>query len=417
MKCKLLYLTILLFTIISQIEAQTVTFRFANPESNCVDSELCYDVEAQTTESGVDLDEFNMRMYIDNCQLEFIDFRNPDPNYELETGGTPQLGVPGAGMSFFNFDGDFVYIIDNLQRSGQGATELAVAPAWTYLFEACFTGVSSCLGNPILNTLNFGTGPDGLCPSLVFDHDMDGSGFANGSDGVEALAVNPSGGPGLSLVEAVNNTNWYYYAPDPSLGECAPLCGSLAIPTVVHTRLTVNAFNDIDLFWNIESESNIDKYIVERRYEGMLYWEAIGELKGMNQSTNYQYHFNDVENYRSNVKVYYQLQCVGFNKSVHPIGNITSTLQCKGKEHLQVYPNPSTGPLSLSFSVFKDQVNVNVDILSANGKLIKSNVIKGNFENGLYEEQINVTNILSGQYFLKMRKDKEVVTIPIEILR
>ncbi len=415
MKCKLLYLSLLFSIITTQVASQTITFRFSNPVSYCNVAEVCYDVEAQAEVSGVGLDEFNMRMFIDNCQLEFIDFRNPDSNYSLETGGEPQVGVPGAGASFFGFDGDFVYITDNLQRIGQDATEIEVAPNWTYLFEACFAGVSTCLGDPILNTLIFGTGPDGLCPSLVFDHDIDGSGFASGSDGVEALAVNPNGGPGLTLEEAVVNTNWDYYEPDSSLGECSPLCGPLAIPSVVSARLTINKCSDINLYWDIESETNTDKYIIERRYEGALHWEQLGEMIGMNQSTNYQYAFKDDQNVRTNVRVYYQLKHLSLDKQVHIVGSISSKLECKGENVLSVFPNPSNGPLNFSFNVLKDHSLIKADVIDLHGRLVLENFINRKYDNGVYEEELNVSLLQPGNYLMRMVKDEEVVSIPFVV--
>jgi len=417
MKCKLLNLTLLFSIIVFQVDAQTITFRFANPVSYCDQAEVCYDVEAQADVAGVELDEFNMRMYMDNCQLDFIDFRNPDANYALETGGEAQLGVPGAGMSFFGFDGDFVYITDNLQRVAQTATEMATAPDWSYLFEACFAGVSTCLGDPILNTLIFGTGPDGLCPSLVFDHDMDGTGFASGSDGVEALAVNPSGGPGLTLVEAVVNTNWDYYEPDSSLGECAPLCGPLAIPSVVSATLTVNKCNDINLFWNIEAETNTDKYIIERRYDGILKWESLGEMIGMNQTASYQYEFKDDQNLRSNVRVYYQLKHVNFDKQVHTVGSISSMLDCEGEDVLMIFPNPSNGPMNFSFNVLDDQSLIKADVIDLNGKLVMANIIHGKYDNGFFQERLNTSSLLPGEYLLRMEKAEELVSIPFVVYR
>ncbi len=414
MKCKnlLLLLTFILFAI--EISAQNVTFRFANPVMDCAAPQLCYDVEVQSDVAGVDLDEFNMRMYIDNCILEFIDFRNPDPNYFLETGGTTQLGVPGAGQSFFGFTGEFVYIIDNLKRQGVDATEIAVAPAWTYLFQACFSGVTTCNGDPIVNSLITGDANGGeICPPLVYDHDQSGSGFAGGSDGVEALAVNPNGGPGLSLDEAVIHTNWDYFAPDPTLGECAPLC-VLSTPSIVSSQIKSDNCDEITLSWIVDGEANTDKYIVERRYKGESTWTTLGELAGINTPVAHKYEFKDLGNVRTNVDIFYQIKFVGFDGTSSTVHSITSELRCDVNDVVNVYPNPTKGISTLEFNINSDGVEVQGDVIDVTGKVVLSNVINANLDNGFYVESIDLSKLTSGHYLVRIAKGDQVTSLPIE---
>ena len=218
----LINLVLFFFLIISvKIEAQELTFRFTDPQLDC--SELCYDVEAQADITEINLDEFNMRMFIDDCQLNFAEFRNPaDFNY-LETGGSTLTGVAGSGASEFGFVGDSVYIYDNFKRAGNVTMEVATAPDWSYIFNVCFMASFTCLGNDIDLGTFVNTGDSEICPSMVFDQDINGSGFAIGSAGIEASYLGPNGET-LVLDEQVIHTNWDYYAPDLSLGECASIC-------------------------------------------------------------------------------------------------------------------------------------------------------------------------------------------------
>ena len=118
--------------------AQDITFRFTNPFTVCNYFIVCYDAEAQMDQAGVLLDELNIRFYIDDEVFVLRELTDPDPNYFLETGGESYTGVSGSGQSFFGFEGEFIYIIDNLKRLGVNGTEIEVAPNWTYLFKACF---------------------------------------------------------------------------------------------------------------------------------------------------------------------------------------------------------------------------------------------------------------------------------------
>ena len=184
----------------TQLFSQTVTYRFVYAAADCATDEVCFNIEAQCDHADLELDEFNMRMFIDDSILEFIDFRNPDPLYYLETNGNTQSGVAGSG-SFFGFDGEFVYITDNYKRTGVNGLKLETGANWSYLFQACFTSKSSLAG------MNM------MCPPLVWDHHTDGSGFAGGSDGIESLLINPVGGDGITVEEAIVFYNGDYYSP------------------------------------------------------------------------------------------------------------------------------------------------------------------------------------------------------------
>ena len=194
--------TISLFIFINiSLNAQTVNYRFVFAASDCSANELCFNVEAQGDQPSLELDEFNMRMFIDDDVLSFIDFRNPDPLYYLETGGYTQSGITGSG-SFFGFTGEFIYITDNFKRTGAEGIILAQAPAWSYLFQACFNSNEGLAGM------------SQMCAPLVWDHDSDGSGFAIGSDGIESLLVSSVGDASVAVNEAVEFFNWDYFSPN-----------------------------------------------------------------------------------------------------------------------------------------------------------------------------------------------------------
>lgn len=411
MNCKLLLIPFLcLFG--NEIMAQNITFRFSSPIiDQC--TELCYNVEAQTDAAGLLLDEFNMRMYIDDCQLVFDEFRNPANNYLLESGGETQTGIPGSGAIVFGFDGDFVYIIDNLKRSGQNATEIAIAPAWTYLFQCCFTSSFECQG---VNThpgffINTPTGE--ACPSLVLDQDTDGSGFGIASDGIEALAVNPDGGPAFPLDESVIHTNWDYYDPNVNLGECVPAC-LIPLPDILDVAISSDDCSNIHLSWEVEAEESTNYYIIERRYKGESQWESIGKIVGKNQLSSYRYHFYDDNNTRSSGEIHYRVMHHDHDGSIEQAILTSHELQCEASATIKVYPNPFQQNTTLSFSVETKSTFVEGNVFDEAGRKVLSNVLSGTYENGYYEEPLDLSKLRSGHYMLQLQIGDQIKNVSFQ---
>ncbi len=174
----------------SALHAQSINYRFDFANMDCNKNEICYNVQAQAETSDVVLDAFNMRMFIDDAQLSFLEFRSPAANYALETGGMVSTGVSGSGEAVFGFKGEFVYLTENFKKLEGNAAAIQQAPNWSNLFQACFN-VNETLDKK-----------EGFSPSLVWDHKANGKGFARGSDGIESLAVNMNG-TSFNVVEDV----------------------------------------------------------------------------------------------------------------------------------------------------------------------------------------------------------------------
>ena len=188
------------------LQSQELNFRFVGTELNCDTKVMCFDIEAYANEPDVLLDEINVRFFIDDAQMTLMSIHNPPTGYYLEFGNNSTTGVAGAGQSFFGFQGEFLYVKDNLKRTGAEGLEIGVGPQnYTYLMEACFQIVADV----DLNALN------SFCPTIVWDKEENGqSGFGTGSEGLQALAIDPDDpDQSISLVEYVDHYNWDYFNP------------------------------------------------------------------------------------------------------------------------------------------------------------------------------------------------------------
>lgn len=389
LKCIFLFFAI---SLIAQISlAQEITFRFTNPETDCNNYILCYDAEAQMDQTGVLLDELNIRFYIDDEVFVLHELTDPDPNYFLETGGESFTGTSGSGQSFFGFEGEFIYIIDNLKRVGVNGTEIEVAPNWTYLFKACFSEA---------DPLDFCPHYLGLCPPIVWDHDIDGSGFGDGSDGIEALAVNPNGGPGLAIDEAVINTNWDYYLPDPSLGECAPLCVE-PIPELLFLNINDSDCQNIQITWTAEEEiGNAGTYYIQRRYAGMTDWNKVGELESYANGIKNKFEFHDRSNKRISDKIYYRLLFIDLFGEVEIVGEKEIELSCSQFSQLSIFPNPAREQITAEYTGSIETLLIR-NIYDSDGNLIQRKKLEAFEVEDFYSETIDISYLIPGSYFIE----------------
>jgi C-terminal processing protease CtpA/Prc len=81
-------------------------------------------------------------------------------------------------------------------------------------------------------------------------------------------------------------------------------------------------------------------------------------------------------------------------------------------ESLELYPNPTTGPVNVRFEA--EAVPTTVRIMDASGKTVYSKVM--NQFNGSFSEQINLFGNTPGMYMLSIQQDKKVSTRKIVLM-
>lgn len=406
MKCNFYTLLLACLFIFSNINAQNVTLRFSTPLAvDCpTASVVCYNIDAQADEPGVLLDELNIRMYIDDDKLSFIDFRNPDPAYFLEAGGTAVTGAAGAGQSFFGFTGEFVYILDNFKRVGATALELGTGANWTYLYQACFEAAN----------VDWNTTP--VCGPLVWDHDVDGSGFASGSDGVEMIAVNPAGGPGIALEEGVQHTGWTYYMLDPLVGEC--IFDPCAIIPISLSKFTVDSKDckEVLIEWTTESETNNEKFIIQRKSEFDATWINVAEVAGQGttvQTNRYQYYDQDISKVIGTL--YYRLIQIDSDLTESTSNVAIFANNCRN-ENFHIFPNPTRDYLILELNEVATSQSISLKIFNSVGKQIDFVTINNITGINEISKIHDVSKYTPGQYFIHIKSLSHFQSFPFTVI-
>ena len=146
------------------------------------------------------------------------------------------------------------------------------------------------------------------------------------------------------------------------------------------------------LTWETLSETDNEKFIIERSSDG-LNWENIGEIMGAgNSSTKIDYEFLDD---RPIIGMnYYRLKQVDFNGSWEYSDIISIDLRNK----FVLYPNPAEDQVQLVLEEDK-ALPLSLQITNAQGTIVYRDLIQENFH------EIDLSELSSGVYFVRLFED------------
>ena len=213
--------------------------------------------------------------------------------------------------------------------------------------------------------------------------------------------MNPNGGPGIALDEAVINTNWDYYAPDPSLGECAPLCIE-PIPELLSLNIDDTDCQNIQITWISEEEiGNSGSYSIQRRYTGNTDWTKIGAIESYASEAKNKFVFNDKSNTRISNKIYYRLVFIDLFGESEAVGEKEIDLSCLQFSQLSIFPNPSKEQINIEYTGSTGTMLLR-SIYNSNGTLIQSKEIEAIEVEHYYKEKIDVSHFILGSYFIEI---------------
>ena len=96
------------------------------------------------------------------------------------------------------------------------------------------------------------------------------------------------------------------------------------------------------------------------------------------------------------------------NTAVTEIVLGTSVLGIKNNFDFKIYPNPSTGEVSISFTL-KEEKEIKIELYNSLGQIVKT-ISKHKFTAGINQINFSTENISKGIYHIKFSVDDEVVT-------
>jgi hypothetical protein len=294
----------------------------------------------------------------------------------------------------------------NLSPSGGGYTAGLFTIKFPTTYNASLNVVSSSYGyaqaatNPPVPGPN---GTEGGYDYYIFSK-VSGSGGTFNANEEYVIAVieiiSPTSGTGTFQIAndtwTDNNNGTYYqeYNTDPANNVIYQATTSAALPIeLVEFRATAKTKRSVQLRWTAESEQNLRYYEIERSTDAQQF-DVIGKTEsegGLGITAKYL--FDDSRpvsgdnHYR--LKMTYDDNSFGYS----PIRTVQ--IEDTGISNFRVQPNPTFGPITLSFTADKE-MDVKISFTDAKGLLVKTHPFSA--QEGKNTIYLDGTTLSAGKY-------------------
>lgn len=177
--------------------------------------------------------------------------------------------------------------------------------------------------------------------------------------------------------------------------------GLFALPVKLLTFEVAKNANDVYLSWVTSTESNTDKFEIERSDDGISF-TTIGSVKASGNSNSLRaYNFSDkkVGIYFPNENLYYRLKLVDLDDR-YIYSSVKSVSFLRNLVSIHVYPNPSSHKVRIDVSAA--QVGSVYSVTDQGGRRI----VNGKINNPTTE--IDISPLAAGVYFVTVGEMKPV---------
>ena len=236
---------------------------------------------------------------------------------------------------------------------------------------------------------------------------------------VDQLLIEPALSASDNTVPTVTTTTVSGYLIDGEFvyddgGAWAPYgCSPVAAATddgvcmLVVTDVELSAFNvtakkeTAVLDWTTVSETNSDKFIIERSHDGRSF-SSIGEVKS-NGNSKEEINYQLIDTRPLNGKSYYRLHEVSFD-GTSDYSKIVS-VDFTSKTNIEIYPNPASDQLFWK-NVTED---LNYKMMNVHGQEVSSGLVNES------SEALDLTTFSAGLYFMKIYNQNNEMTQVVKV--
>lgn len=154
--------------------------------------------------------------------------------------------------------------------------------------------------------------------------------------------------------------------------------------------------------WQTQSEINVSHFVVERKLVAKNDFEVLPEIREANKAVNT---FNIYElsdrNLIGNGQYIYRVKQIDFDGkfSYSPLVSIVR----KESSQIELYPNPTRNQVMVQINLERD-ADVKISIYDMNGRQVKV-VFEGKTQAGSSDIHVDVTDLVAGQYTMKVEID------------
>ena len=164
----------------------------------------------------------------------------------------------------------------------------------------------------------------------------------------------------------------------------------------------------VDINWATASETNNQKFILERKFESKQDFVAIAEVEGAGTSnTEIRYNAQDelTMDFPDGV-VYYRLKQVDFDGKSQYSNVISVNVNCQEAPQASVFPNPVVKELNVKLPSLWEGDAVTIEFYNEQGKLVRTEQVQKVTD---LELQFNIGDLPTGIYNLKLTNNNSTL--------
>ena len=387
-------------------QISSVEFQFANPTIDCLNNQICFDVQVKAIEAVqndglIELSDAQYRLFYPNNIMTFASATNALSNY-----GDPVVDNSGPiGSDVLNLLGpgfagtDGIGFLDYLISLSSNTDAVALSADWMTTSVLCFNPVESVNGS------------NEVCTQLVWTESRTAV-YTNAL--LAASEVEDGGGP--AIVDLDETGIHYGYTVDNMDPNQDCVSHDCLLPIeLVSFQAKYMSDNQVELQWETKSEINSAQFELERSIGQANNFESLSSINAVGsafQEASYSY----VDNLPFKEKTYfYRLKMVDLDGS-YEYSNTISINKDTGSSKFQTYPNPTTEEINLEFEVLAEKDMVEIYVIDQLGKSTIQRLFGKELERGTYLEKFNL-NLSSGQYIIQLNIGNNTEQKSIQVIK
>lgn len=158
------------------------------------------------------------------------------------------------------------------------------------------------------------------------------------------------------------------------------------------------------LTWVTGSEINTQTHFVERSLDGNR-WEPIGAREAQGYATSER--FYELMDEKPFAKSFYRLKSIDFDGAIHLSKVIQLQREIGGFSIAEVFPIPAKDELTIAYNVDRNE-EVSIIIADFAGRVVYEEKVLS--DDGINNHQLDVANLASGIYFVRLSNASEHLT-------
>ncbi len=232
------------------------------------------------------------------------------------------------------------------------------------------------------------------------------SGPVLNSDGLSKLYYLPSS------ATTTNQNSYDVVTGLPQIGTSTALLANITLPVKFSGFNVVKKDNGANLNWQVENETALtDRYEVEKSLNGIDFKSITTIAPKNNARSANAYTFTDADllSIHSSAVVYYRIKQTDKDGQFIYTEIKSVRLDSKGFS-ASIFPNPVRSKASLSIDLTENSP-VTITLNDANGKVLKNIQVQG--LKGINKKEVDLSNLSSGNYLLRIQTGTETTTLNV----